>query len=140
MMDHSGDTLRELCATELNADLGLAALGLLPDSVFDADTEDERQPEGTAFIVLRWGEVQDSMGATERRALDIWGYTTDKNRTRIESIVRRAAEVLKNLEPQPKLGGFLVQIEAQGIGADLRDDGYDALVVPYHMRSVASGV
>lgn len=140
-MDHSQDTMRELVATELTsiADyLGIAAGG-----VWDADTADSPTDEQFPLIVVRWYDVNETMGRSVVQPFDLWTYIQGDDRTPGENISRKAAAHLVEMAGVPKLGGHLSQITDSrpnlGRGADLADEGYAAMVVVHRLEAVYNG-
>lgn len=138
-MDHSTDTIRELVATELSAAQSLKDLGLPEQSVWDADTLDAPQESEFPLIVVRWYDVSQMMGRLMVRPFDTWTYITGSDRTPGETLSNAAVPVLTSLEGVLKRAGALHSIKDEGVGSDLRDDGYDALVLVNHYTSVYSG-
>lgn len=134
----TGLSTRELVATILNESEELRLLGLPADNVLQADTVES--PESYPFIVVRWGEEEPGMGATTVRPFDLWGYDREGDYDRIERLVVAAGRILSGLDPIRKDGGWLTAIQDRKRGGDLADDGFEAVVIPYHLAAVASGV
>jgi len=139
MMDHSKDTIRELVSLELSGAESLKDIGLGDGSVWDADTLDAPLPEDFPLIVVRWYDVSQTMGRMMVRPFDTWTYIKGFDRTPGETLSNAAVSVLSSLEAVVKLNGALHSIKDEGVGSDLRDDGYDALVLVNHYTSVYSG-
>lgn len=140
-MDHSQDTMRELIATELTSiadELGIAAGG-----VWDADTADSPRDDQFPLIVVRWYDVNETMGRSVVQPFDLWVYLQGEDRTPGEAIARAAARHLTEMVGVPKLEGHLSQISDSrpnlGRGADLADEGYAALVVVHRLEAVYNG-
>lgn len=132
---------REWAAVRLNNSARLRDLGLPPDSVFDADTADS--PTEKPFIVLRWGEEQPGMGNARVFPLDLWVYDGFGDHSRCARIADAAAdELAADLPSAVGEEGWVYGLDTKGSGlgrgGDLKDDGYDALVVPYHVRVVST--
>lgn len=131
-------TTREIIATILRESPELRELGLPEGNVFQADTLDS--PDSKPFIVVRWGEEETGMGATKVRPFDLWGYDDEGDYTRIERIVVAAGRILSSIDPIKKEGGWLTAIRDQHRGGDLADEGFNAVVIAYHLSAIASGV
>jgi hypothetical protein len=135
--------LQTLIKTTLQNDtvptIGLRALGLpATKSVFQADTLES--PSSKPFIIVRWLDVQAGMGRMKRRPFLLWVYDDEGDYSRAKRMAQRAADVLCAL-PQTQIdGGWLGAIEDREMGAELADPGWQAVVVPYNLLAVASGV
>lgn len=138
-MDHSTDTIRELVALELSSSQSLKDIGLTDGGVWDADTLDSPNENMFPLIVVRWYDVSQRMGRMMVRPFDTWTYITGSDRTPGETLSNTAVPILSALEGVLKRGGALHSITDEGVGSDLRDDGYDALVLVNHYTSVYSG-
>jgi hypothetical protein len=140
-MDHSEDTIRELIATELASEW--EKIGIVENGVWDADTTDSPRDDQFPLLVVRWYDVAQSMGRTRVHPFDLWIYIKGENRTPGEAIATAAAAHLTQMEGVAKLGGYLSQISdtlpGLGRGADLADEGYDALVVVHRLQAVYNG-
>lgn len=132
-MSYDDNTMREIVALEI------AQLSAVND-VYDADTADAPNELDMPWAVVRWYDRLDGMGRLWRRPFDVWVYVPLGDRQPGEDIAHDIAARLTALNPGiAKRNGFVNQIEDLGIGGDLRDDDYEALVVVQHMRAVASG-
>jgi hypothetical protein len=116
----------------------LHALGLAEDAVFQADTAES--PSMKPFIVIRWGDREQSMGASWVDPLDIWGYDELGDYTRITAIVNEVARYLvEECQHVVTSSGRISQFVDRGLGGDLADDGFDAVVKPYRLAAVGNG-
>lgn len=137
-------TTRERVATLLNNHPDLLALGLPTDAVIQADTADS--PTFRPFIVIRWLDVAQRMGPVSVRPFELWGYDTEGDYTRIERILVKAAEILtgESSVPMQTTSGCISQIKddtlGYGRGSDLYDEGYKAVVIPWRLQAVATGL
>jgi hypothetical protein len=131
-------TTRDTIATILNNSETLRSLGLPADSIYQADTVDS--PEQRPFIVIRWGDDETGMGKTTTRPFDLWVYDEFGDYNRADQIARAAAAELVALEQVPTDTGWIMSVLDRRKGGDLADEGFDALVVPYHLAAVANGV
>lgn len=131
-------TTRDTIATALATSEVLRELGLPADSVYQADTVDS--PEQRPFIVVRWGDDEPGMGKTTIRPFDLWVYDEFGDYNRADQIARAAASELLALEQVATDTGWIMSILDRRKGGDLADDGFNALVVPYHLAAVANGV
>lgn len=136
----SFETTRDVTAQLLKQAPTLRALGL-PEtgSVLQADAAES--PEAKPFLVLRWGDEEERIGDSRVRPFDIWGYDEMGDYNRITKIVREAARYLVEecFHVSAELGS-ISQFLDRGIGGDLADDGWDAVVKPYRMAAVGRGV
>ena len=117
----------------------LHALGLAQeDSVFQADTA--TSPSVRPFIVVRMGEVEVRMELSSVQGADLWVYDDFGDYNRAALIAQRALELMAAEMIQiPTTSGRISQISDRGVGADLADDGFDALVIPAHFGVVGRG-
>jgi len=117
----------------------LRALGLAEDAVFQADTAES--PSMKPFLVVRWGDNEVKNGTSWVDPIDLWGYDEMGDYTRITAIVKEAARYLSEECLQVvTLSGRISQFLDRGIGGDLADDGFDAVVKPYRLAAVGNGV
>jgi hypothetical protein len=133
-------TAREIIAQRIATDPTCQDLGLDPDSVYQADTAES--PEERPFIVVRWGDVAGQMGHVTVRNVDLWAYDQLGDYTRAERLVRAAAEAVGRILQVETDEGFINQVrisgDGLGRGADLVDEGFDALVIPHRVAAVVS--
>ena len=116
----------------------LRELGLAENAVFQADTAES--PSMKPFLVIRWGDNEQMVGTTWVDPIDIWGYDELGDYTRITAIVREAARYLsEECIHVATASGRISQFVDRGIGGDLADDGFDAVVKPYRMAAVGNG-
>jgi len=116
----------------------LRALGLPENAVFQADTAES--PSMKPFLVVRWGDNETKVGASWVDPVDIWGYDEMGDYTRITAIVKEAARYLvEDCVQVLTASGRISQFLDRGIGGDLADDGFDAVVKPYRMAAVGNG-
>lgn len=120
------------------ADVGLQALGLpATKSVFQADTLES--PKTKPFIIVRWLDVVSGVGRMKIRPFLLWVYDEEGDYARPKRLATRAAKVLCDLPPTELDDGWLAQFEDREMGGELADPGWQASVIPYNMRAVASG-
>lgn len=131
-------TLRETVAMAVNDSEVLRDLGLPADAVFQADQADS--PTMRPFVVLRWLEQQRGLAHIKRNPFTAWVYDERGDNTRAEYISDGIGEVLSSLMGIQTKTGWILEIEKGERGADLDDDGFEALVVPRNMVAIASGV
>ena len=134
--DSRRDTVAQLLqqAPELHA-LGLPNTG----SVLQADTLES--PNFKPFIVVRWGEQEQRMGGAIVQSFDLWVYDEFGDYNRPTAIAKAAADFLvENGIQVQTTSGHISQIEDRGIGGDLADDGFDAVVIPYHLAAIGRGL
>lgn len=118
----------------------LHALGL-PEtgSVLQADTVES--PSFKPFIVVRWGDVEQQMGGSVVHPFDLWVYDEFGDYNRPAAIAQAAAAFLvENGVHIKTTTGHISQIIDRGIGGDLADDGFDAVVIPYHFAAIGRGL
>ncbi len=137
------ETVRDTVAQLLMQAPTLRALGLPEKAVFQADTAES--PSMKPFLVVRWGDEEESLGSTRVRPFDLWGYDELGDYNRITKIVVEAARYLSEecIHVATSSGGisqFLSSGSGRGLGGDLADDGFDAVVKPYRMAAVGRGV
>jgi len=133
------DTNRDSVAQLLMQAPTLRALELPEKAVFQADTVES--PSMKPFLVLRWGDEEERVGDSRVRPFDIWGYDELGDYNRITKIVREAARYLSNECFHVVANtGAISQFVDRGIGGDLADDGFDAVVKPYRMAAIGRGV
>lgn len=146
MTDQPLLTTRETIASILNNHPTLLALGLAEDSVLQADTISS--PKSKPFIVIRWMDEQPGIGPVSLRPFDLWNYDEEGDYSRLDRIGKAAAEILMDVIAMPTESGFISQIRGRatpanpglGRGADLYDEGYKCVVVPWRLAAVATGV
>lgn len=117
----------------------LHALGLdEDDAVFQADTA--MSPTVRPFIVVRMGETEAKLGTSTAQPGDIWVYDSYGDYNRAAKMCKLALELLAtHLIDVPTSDGRLSQITDRGVGGDLADDGFDALVIPGHFAAIGQG-
>lgn len=141
-------TTRETIVQYLNDLESLRELGLGEDRILQADTIDGAIPESFPWIVIRWLGDDGGLANTSIRPFDLWGYDSPGDYSRIEKILYTAANELGIMDPTPTDSGLIVAVETGvpnrrsglGRGQDLYDDGFEAVVIPWRCRAVASGV
>jgi hypothetical protein len=117
----------------------LRALGLPERAVFQADTADS--PSMKPFLVLRWADEEEQVGDSRVRPFDIWGYDELGDYNRITQMVREAARYLVDeCFHVASDTGAISQFVDRGMGGDLVDDGFNAVVKPYRMAAIGRGV
>lgn len=133
------ETNRDSTAQLLMQAPTLRALGLPEKAVFQADTAES--PSMKPFLVLRWADEEERLGDSRVRPFDIWGYDEMGDYNRITKIVREAARYLTEecFHVVADLGA-ISQFVDRGIGGDLVDDGFEAVVKPYRMAAIGRGV
>ena len=134
------ETNRQAVAQLLQQAPSLHALGLPPEhSIFQADTAES--PSSKPFIVLRWGDEEERVGESRVRPFDMWGYDELGDYDRITKIVVEAARYLsKDCFHVVSTLGSISQFVDRGIGGDLADEGFEAVVKPYRMAAIGRGV
>lgn len=132
-------SMRDTVNAFLQAQPSLHALGLPEeDSVFQADTVNS--PDQKPFIVVRWGEQEVLMGDSASHPGDLWVYDDFGDYNRATAIAKEALRLLQDLILQIQTeDGRISQIRSRGIGADLADDGFEALVIPGRFVAVGNG-
>ena len=131
-------TARETTAELLNNNPALLELGLPEDAVIQADSA--QSPTQRPFIVLRWGDQQPGLGNYTRRPMTLWVYDEEGDPTRAERIGNKACEILKSHMQVKTDTGWILEFREMLQGADLFDEIFDALVIPFNGLAVASGV
>lgn len=133
------ETNRDATAQLLMQAPTLRALGLPERAVFQADTAES--PSVKPFLVLRWADEEERVGDSRVRPFDMWGYDEMGDYNRITKIVREAARYLSDecFHVMSDLGSISQYVD-RGIGGDLVDDGFDAVVKPYRMAAIGRGV
>lgn len=132
------DNARDTLAQALMQCPELATLGLPAGNVLQADTVES--PASKPFLVVRWGDEETRLGSSWVNPVDIWVYDDLGDYTRATAIARAAARYLvENLVDVPTASGRISQIADRGIGGDLADDGFDAVVKPYRLAAVGNG-
>lgn len=117
----------------------LRALGLPENAVFQADTAES--PSMKPFLVVRWADEEEKVGDSSVRPFDLWGYDEMGDYNRITMIVQEAARYLsKECFHVVSNLGSISQFVDRGIGGDLVDDGFNAVVKPYRMAAIGRGV
>lgn len=130
---------REFVIDKLGGPSSLQDLGLPEGAVYAADTEDS--PEEDVFLVVRWLDEQEGLGKNTRRPFDLWVYDKGGDFQRAAKIAKQAARELTDeaLYPFATDDGFILDVQDLRTGAELQDPAWGALVIPQHMRAVASG-
>lgn len=117
----------------------LRALGLPEDAVFQADTAES--PSMKPFLVVRWAGEEERVGDSRVRPFDLWGYDELGDYNRITQIVREAARYLvEECFHVISNQGTISQFVDRGMGGDLADDGFNAVVKPYSLAAIGRGV
>lgn len=133
------ETIRDLFAQCLMQCDELVDLGLPEGNVFQADTLDS--PDTKPFIVVRWSDEQTRLGHAFVTPVDLWIYDEFGDYNRATKLAKTAAQYLEdNVLGMKAEDGIISQVKFLGIGGDLADDGFKALVIPAHLRVVASGL
>ncbi|WNM68230.1 tail terminator [Microbacterium phage MortySmith] len=132
-------SIRDTIVAFLQSRPELHALGLAEeDSVFQADTT--MSPEVRPFIVVRMGETEARLGGSAAQPADLWVYDDFGDYNRATKLAKAALSVMaEHLLDVPTADGRLSQVNDRGIGADLADDGFDALVIPGHFAAIGNG-
>ena len=138
----AGITSRVVVTQTLATNPELIALGLPEGEVYQADTLDS--PTTFPFLVIRWLDEQNAVGASSARPAEIWSYDEPGSYDRCLAIGDKAMAILGNLVGLPTDFGHISQFRVQGPGlgrgADLWDDGYKAVVIPFRFVAVARGL
>lgn len=133
------ETARDTLAQLLMQAPSLRALGLAEDAVFQADTAES--PDMKPFLVIRWGDNETKAGTSWVDPIDLWGYDELGDYNRITAIVKEAARYLtEECFHAVTASGRISQFLDRGIGGDLADDGFDAVVKPYRLAAVGNGI
>lgn len=133
------DSARDTVAQYIMQHPVVAALGLPEGNVFQADTAES--PSSKPFIVVRWAEQELKVGDSRVHPFDLWVYDEFGDYNRANAIAKFLQDDLPdNLLQIPTTSGRVSQIAARGIGGDLADDGFDALVVPGHFAANVVGL
>ena len=135
-------TARDTMAQFVRQLPALRTLGLAEDSVFQADTA--TSPSMRPFVVLRWGDDIAGMGGAWVRPLTLWFYDDFGDYNRAGNLARALqATGGAAFEPIRTASGWVNQWTTEGnglgIGGDLADDGFDALVVPLATQVMGRG-
>jgi len=131
-------TTRDTIATILNESLSLRALGVPVDNVFQADVLNS--PEQLPFIVIRWGEEAPGLAKNTFRPCTLWIYDSFGDYNRAVAIGAEACRILSEIVQLKTDTGWILEIRDALRGGDLADEGFNALVVPYNLTAVASGL
>lgn len=135
-------TSREFITTFLDTLPELETLGLEEHAVFQADTLEN--PTTDLFLVIRWLDEQPGIGPVTRRPFDIWVYDKPGDYDRTLRVGTAALKALAGVPQTPIEGGWITRIETarQGLGrgADMYDEGYKRLVIPFRAMAVATGI
>ena len=133
------DTARATLAQTLMQAAPLHALGLAESgSVLQADTVNS--PATKPFIVIRWGDVERIVGKSWLQPVDLWIYDDFGDYDRATRMAKTAGKYLHdNVLGLRTNTGWISQIDDRGIGGDLADDGFDALVIPYRLAAIGTG-
>ena len=133
------ETNRDAVAQLLMQAPTLRALGLPENAVFQADTAESLPMK--PFFVIRWADEEERVGDSRVRPFDLWGYDELGDYNRITRLVKEAARYLtEECFHVVSTEGSISQFVDRGIGGDLADDGFDAVVKPYRMAAVGRGV
>lgn len=111
--------------------------------VFAADTAES--PTTRPFIVIRWGDQVRRLGQAESRNVDFWIYDDFGDYSRPADAARAiVAHGGREWIPMPHSLGTISHLEftgeGLGVGGDLADDGFKALVIPVRGRVVGRGL
>ena len=139
-------TTRETIAMIVNNDPEAMTLGMPEDAVFQADTISS--PTMRPFAVIRWLPEQAGIGPVTVRPFDIWMYGEEGDYTIIDRILNRLATKLMEQIAIPTEGGMISQIHGRptsnkptlGKGADMYDEGYKCVVIPWSFQAIARGL
>lgn len=135
-------TAREHLAQLVAQSAVLRALGLPENAVFQADTAES--PEGRPFVVVRWGDEIRNVGGSWVRSVDWWVYDEFGDYNRASNIAKGIQDMGGEVfRPAPTASGWVTQLvttgNGLGVGGDLADEGFDALVVPLRTQVVGRG-
>lgn len=132
-------SMRDTVNAFLQAQPALHALGLPEeDSVFQADTASS--PAVRPFIVVRWGEIEAQIGDSRAQSGTLWVYDDFGDYNRPSKIALKSLELMKSsLIDIRTADGRISQIRTGGIGTDLADDGFKALVIPAFFTAIGNG-
>lgn len=136
--DSARDTMAQLVAQNSL----IRALGLGDRSVYPADVAES--PQERPFVVMRWGDEEAGLGGSWARPLMWWVYDEFGDFNRASNIAKAIQNLGgKSFTPIATTNGWVTQFRTEGsglgIGADLADDGFDALVVPLNTVVVGRG-
>lgn len=139
-------TTRETIAMIINNDPQAMELGMPENAVFQADTIDS--PTMRPFCVIRWMPERQGIGPVTQRPFDVWMYGAEGDYTILDRILYRLANKLMEQIAIPTESGMISQIQGRptsanptlGKGADLYDDGYKCVVIPWSFVAIARGL
>lgn len=132
------ETTEDTIALAIVADPELIDLGVVETAIYQAETAEN--PTERPFITIRWGESERGIGPVNRKNFDVWVYDNFGDFDRARKVARRIGKMLDVFPQTQTAEGWITRIEDQGTGGDFADDGYKCLVVPQHLRAVASGI
>jgi hypothetical protein len=141
------DTARDALADWTRQHPALRTAGL-PDpdatkTVFQADVLES--PTTKPFVVIRWGDVIRKMGEAWVQSVDFWVYDEFGDYSRASNIAKGiVSSGGESFLPIPTTSGCLAQLQTAGdglgVGGDLADDGFKALVIPVRARAIGRGL
>lgn len=132
-------SMRDTVNAFLQAQPTLHALGLPEeDSVFQADTTES--PSQKPFIVVRWSEPEAILGESRAQSGTLWVYDDFGDYNRATKLAREALRLMaRDLIQVETADGRISQITDRGVGSDLADEGFDALVIPGNFAAIGNG-
>lgn len=115
--------MRAVIRTAIVEDATLQSLGVVASGVLTGDVD---TPEPRPFLNLKWGATNPAPygGAAQRTVLAIWVHDVPNDYDRIDSICRRLRVLMPSLLGLPDVSDYVSQVEWNGDGGDLRDDGH----------------
>lgn len=132
------ETTEDTIALAIIADPELIALGVVDTAIYQAETAEN--PTERPFITIRWGESERGIGPVNRKNFDAWVYDNFGDFDRARKVARRIGQLMEEIPQTQTTEGWITCLENFGTGGDFADDGYECLVVPQHLRAVASGI
>jgi hypothetical protein len=115
--------MRAVVRSAIIGDAQLQALGVTSAGVLSGDID---TPEPRPFLNLKWGTRLPAPygGVAYRNTLAVWVHDEPNDYGRIESILARLRVVLVGIQGVPDTNDYVSQVQWNGDGPDLKDDGH----------------
>lgn len=130
-------TVRKVVSRALWTDVQMNALGVTKASFWSGDAD---TPEIRPYLVMRWGDTSIGVGDSRQRSLVLWIHDQGNNYDRIDTLLRRARNIITEIHGARTDTGWITTIDWLTDSGDLSDDTTHTIVRTSSYNVVASGM